>query len=199
MKAASPQRWFLLACLFELALLGIAALTGWLLRQPLWSGFCCNLRDSITGALAALPLFACFLVLLRSSWKPLVGVRDFLEAVVHPIFGRWSSLQLAVVSVLAGVGEESLFRGVVQGGLTSVVGAAWALGLASVLFGLCHSVTPAYALMATVIGGYLGVLWWATGNLLTPVMAHALYDFAALAYFVRLWRPCHDTKDSTNA
>jgi len=32
----------------------------------------------------------------------------------------------------------------------------------------------------------LGLLWSFTGNLLTPIVTHAVYDFAALIYFLRV-------------
>ena len=57
---------------------------------------------------------------------------------------------------------------------------------ASVLFGLAHPITPAYAVLAAMIGVYLGWLWLAFDkNLLVPITAHALYDFLALIYLVR--------------
>ena len=62
------------------------------------------------------------------------------------------------------------------------------LGLlaAALLFGLLHSITPAYAILAGLVGLYLGGLWLACGNLLTPIVAHGTYDFLALVYLVRV-------------
>jgi membrane protease YdiL (CAAX protease family) len=50
---------------------------------------------------------------------------------------------------------------------------------------------PSYHLdiVATVIGAYLGVLWLWTGNLMTPIVVHALYDFVALIYLLRVHKP----------
>src|SRR5262249_54526611 len=58
------------------------------------------------------------------------------------------------------------------------------LAAASVLFGLLHAVTPTYAVLATLMGGYLGGLWMATGNILAPIIVHALYDFVVLYYLL---------------
>jgi hypothetical protein len=44
--------------------------------------------------------------------------------------------------------------------------------------------TP-YAVIATLIGAYLGVLCFAAGNLLAPITTHAVYDFVAPVYFLR--------------
>jgi len=65
------------------------------------------------------------------------------------------------------------------------------LGLvfASALFGLAHAITSTYAILAGLIGAYLGWLWLATDNLLTPTVAHAAYDLVALWYLLRAARP----------
>ena len=60
-----------------------------------------------------------------------------------------------------------------------------ALSVASVLFGLGHLITPVYAVLAAVIGFYLGALFLATDNLLIAIVAHGLYDFVALLYLIR--------------
>jgi len=57
--------------------------------------------------------------------------------------------------------------------------------VASMLFGLAHLVTPTYALLAGIIGAYLGTLVFVTGDLFAPILSHALYDYVALRYLVR--------------
>ena len=52
----------------------------------------------------------------------------------------------------AGIGEELLFRGVVQALLERWLGPWIALGVASILFGLVHALTPTYALLAAFAG-----------------------------------------------
>ena len=54
------------------------------------------------------------------------------------------------------------------------------------LFGLGHWITPSYGVLAGIIGGYLGLLTMASSNLLPAILAHALYDFAALVYLKEL-------------
>lgn len=93
--------------------------------------------------------------------------------------------QFALVAVLAGVGEELLFRGVLQTLLirwtTLIVG----LLAASLLFGLAHALSRIYFLLATLIGLYLGCLVIQCNDLVSVMVAHALYDFLALAYLSR--------------
>jgi len=97
-------------------------------------------------------------------------------------------MQLLSISVIAGISEEAFFRGAIQGSLSDHVNVILAVGLAAVVFGIGHLLTWTYAIIAAFIGAYLGLLWIWTGNLLTPVITHALYDFMALVYFLRVCR-----------
>jgi membrane protease YdiL (CAAX protease family) len=101
---------------------------------------------------------------------------------VTPLFAECTWLDFAVISLVAGVGEESIFRGVLQYGLVSWVGAVGAIVIAAAVFGLVHWVTPMYAFYATLMGLYLGWLFVWFDNLLVPMMVHGLYDFVALVY-----------------
>ena len=109
-----------------------------------------------------------------------------------PLFRDCRLAELAIIATLAGIGEEMLFRGVIQAAAAQEIGGqrgVWlGLLLASVLFGLLHPITPTYAILAGLIGLYLGGLWLASGNLLTPVVAHGAYDFLALVYLVKVRR-----------
>jgi membrane protease YdiL (CAAX protease family) len=111
-----------------------------------------------------------------------------MGSLLQPLFGNWSVLQLFTISLVAGISEEAFFRGAIQGSLAHHVGMGIALVMASLLFGACHLITWTYAIIAAFIGAYLGLLWIWTGNLLTPMVAHAVYDFVALVYFFRVYR-----------
>ncbi len=99
--------------------------------------------------------------------------------------GNSSQWAIIAVSLLAGFGEELLFRGVIQAGLEQLTGTATGLVLASLIFGLLHAITPAYFILATIMGLYLGLLYQLTGNLLIPCLVHALYDWAAITWYLR--------------
>lgn len=184
------DRWrhFWLGCVTELALLGVAWLVAWLLNWPLAGALGWNPGAVPWGIAAALPMFALFCWGLRSSQPRLASIRRFLEHVVRPVFGSWSIPQLAIISILAGICEEALFRGLIQSWLTPLVGPWVAIAIASVAFGFAHPINRAYIIAATVTGIYLGLLFWMTGDLLAPIVAHAVYDFLALIYFLRLHR-----------
>jgi uncharacterized protein len=106
-----------------------------------------------------------------------------------PMFRDGQLVHLAIISVLAGLGEEMLFRGVIQAAVAQEIGGPrgmWlGLAVAAVLFGMLHLVTPTYAVLAALIGLYLGGLWLLCDNLLAPVTTHAVYDFVVLVYLVR--------------
>lgn len=192
-SAAVARRWFRFGCLFELALLGVALAFAWLLGRPLSFGLKWSVRDFLLGVAASLPWFLLFLVMLRSSNRLWTGIRTILETGLRPVFRHLSIAELALVSALAGIGEEALFRGLIQGALHDWLGMFPALLLSSVAFGLAHPLSRTYIALTTIMGLFLGWLWLVTGNLLAPVVTHALYDFLALVWFLRVQRPGDNT------
>jgi membrane protease YdiL (CAAX protease family) len=184
----SPRLNFYFGCFAEAALLGVAAILAFAFNYQISQNLFWRLLDVVWGLAATVPMLLGYGWLLRSSTNFAAGMRRFFEHVIRPIFGPWSILQLAVISLLAGVCEEALFRGVLQGGLTPLTGAPAALVIASVAFGLAHPISRHYVLAATAIGFFLGGLFIATDNLLAPIVTHAVYDFCVLAWFLRLHR-----------
>jgi membrane protease YdiL (CAAX protease family) len=184
--ATPPRFWIVfLGVSFEggLGLLawGVGQALGW---DPTttWAG---NRRDAGLGLLSTLPLFGLFAGCLRSRWGPLMRIREFFEETVRPLLGDLSSGELALLALAAGLGEELLFRGLIQGSLANRLGTWPALALSSVLFGLAHPITRAYIVLAAIMGTYLGTLWILTGNILVPIVAHATYDFVALVWLLK--------------
>ena len=97
------------------------------------------------------------------------------------------ALYLIVLSFVAtGPGEETLFRGGVQGILRGTFSPVSAVVLSSALFGLAHvtavvtgsgaSGVPGYVISAFVLGLVLGGLYEYTNNLLVPVLVHGAYN-----------------------
>ncbi|MBX3458450.1 MAG: CPBP family intramembrane metalloprotease [Planctomycetes bacterium] len=85
-----------------------------------------------------------------------------------------------LVSLHAGWGEELLYRGYVFGLLLHFV-PVWAAALASsALFGFAHIYQGLRGIvLTTVLGGVFFGLYWASGSLWVPILAHALYDIHA--------------------
>jgi membrane protease YdiL (CAAX protease family) len=170
-----------LALVFEGGMAVLAWALGFLIERPPFSQIGFTWSALVWGVAGALPLLLMLLALLRMSWKPIVELRGLVREMVVPMFEGAGWLQIAVISALAGLGEEMLFRGVIQEAISARF-APW-LGLvsASILFGLAHPISKAYAVLAGVMGLYLGLLAIVTGNLLVPIIAHGFYDFIALA------------------
>jgi membrane protease YdiL (CAAX protease family) len=90
-----------------------------------------------------------------------------------------------MVAVLAGVGEELLFRGVVQAKLIDWTSPAIGVVIGSLLFGAMHALSKTYFVLATLIGLCFGWLAWHYHDLVAPIVAHTVYDFVALLYLSR--------------
>jgi membrane protease YdiL (CAAX protease family) len=142
----------------------------------------------IWGILATLPLLLGLRGMLGLQRGPIRELVDLVVAQFGPLLAPLSFPELAILAAVAGLSEEVLFRGVVLVALMEWTWAGWALLASSLLFGLVHFASRTYALLAGVMGLYLGALFLAQGNLLAPAITHALYDLAALASIARLAR-----------
>jgi membrane protease YdiL (CAAX protease family) len=172
------------AVAFEAGLGVLAAiLGGWFDRPPLatlhW-----DLRGLVVGLLTLMPMLVGFWACERWPLGPLERLKTFSDEVICPLFAPCSILELGVISLAAGIGEEMLFRGFLQSLFTEAWGPWVGVATASIIFGLMHCITPAYFLLAALLGAYLGAIWLLDGNLLSVIVAHALYDFVALVYLV---------------
>ena len=189
-EATPPSRFLIWAAVFEGGTAILALGLGWLLSAPPFAMIQWTAAGAWWGIVASLPLLGLVIGSVYFSIGPLARLTETVERLLVPMFKPANVIDLAVISILAGLGEELLFRGVAQHQIAVAIGGTagpWAgLILASMLFGLMHWVTFGYAVLATAIGVYLGWLWMATGNLLTPVVTHALYDWVILVYLVKV-------------
>lgn len=186
----SPQALVGAAVVFEGGMGLLAAILAWWAEIPLGSQIVWNPAALAWGMAGAVPLVGVLAVFLWAQWRPLARLRQLTDEYLVPLFRDCRLLELAVIALLAGVGEELLFRGVVLQSIAGAVGPArgvWVgLAASSMVFGAAHLITPAYGLLAGLIGFYLGCLWLATGTLTVPIVAHAMYDFVALVYLAKI-------------
>ncbi len=122
------------------------------------------------------------LVLALGAWEAFRRV-PALGKVLYPLWEAlslrtWNLVNILLVALSAGVGEEVLFRGVLQFHL----GLWWT----ALLFGLAHPLSRAYVAYATVAGLVLGTLAQSTGGLLASIVCHTVVD-AILLYRLKRW------------
>jgi membrane protease YdiL (CAAX protease family) len=144
---------------------------------------------SWAGTLAIGTLFGVtFKIFMKAIVMPLLGA-DPINQAFHYLAGNKAALPGALwtMIVLAGFGEETLFRGYLFERLGKLFGnGAWARPLivliSAFLFGLAH-----YSLQglsgveqAAVVGLVFGTIFAATGRIWMLMVAHAAFDLTAL-------------------
>jgi len=173
----SRTRLLVMAFLFEGGALFISVLLANYLGIKLLLLSHNPVQDIVTGIAGTILPFAFFLfsVSAKADRIPMLGpLKKIVISEVRSIFRTICLSDLLLISLLAGLGEEFLFRGVIQ--------IKFGIVIASISFGLMHFVSPAYAIVTTIMGFYLGLVFQKTGGLLAPVIIHFLYDLAALIY-----------------
>ena len=138
------------------------------------------------GIAAAMGIF--FTILDHIPWSQLKKVSEKTKEIVNDAFKKTSRFNRFLVCLLAGVGEEVLFRGFIfvvifefwPWGLEFNLNIIAAIIVSSTLFGLGHSITLLYFILTALLGVTFCLVFLWTGSLIAPVVAHALYDFYAI-------------------
>ena len=101
-----------------------------------------------------------------------MGSIETLEGIVQATGGLGL---LAVVSslLLAPIGEELMFRGVVYRGLSNSFGAKSAIVWSGIAFALYH-IDPVHAAAVVLMGVWFGWLRWYTGSIIPCILAHVM-------------------------
>lgn len=172
------------ALVFQGGIGAIGLLALWLFEIPVQWGGLGGFEVLLFGTLGAVATYLALILLTR-----IPGLfPDNLERQMrglHSFARSFSWTVLIVLSVLAGVGEELLFRGAIQGWLIQYTGFWTALIASSVLFGLAHYVSFTYFLVATGLGLVLGLAYQLSASLTMVMVWHALYDVLALYCLLR--------------
>jgi uncharacterized protein len=133
-------------------------------------------RGSILGAVLVLP----FIVMQTSGW--------FGPSYPRPeSFNQFDTvLRALTISLVAGVVEEIMFRGILLHALEKVLGTWWACWLQAILFGLIHLARPDVQMIdvAELItaGMLFGAAYVFTRNLWFTISLHMVYDWILLSY-----------------
>lgn len=169
----------------------MALLIAWPFGLPILQSLYPTSTLLLLGIAATLPPVLVYLMMLPLRWSPFERIRDLVRFFICVQLRGCSYFELILLCAAAGFGEELLFRGLIQGGITAFL-TAWtpsfsfapwiAIVVAAFLFALAHAVSKTYILLALVIGLYFGAVTLWSDSLFPAILAHGLYDF-----FVIVW------------
>ena len=178
------------ACFFEAALIPLAILLGWIGSINPFSNIFFTETALANGVIGTIPLILIFLAFEQIQAKSVGNIRRLLLETLGPglLDRHWTDL--LILALIAGIAEELLFRGVIQPWIEQFWGVTAGLVISNCMFGLVHAVTPLYALLAGLVGIYLGLSlnYGTEKNLLVPIIIHGLYDFLAFFALIRMYR-----------
>ena len=160
----------------------VAVALSLLLNTPLPAQFSLNINDFLVGVIATLPL-ALFLYWFSNTTNETLSAfrRSQIEFFASLGF-EFTLPRIILMALAAGISEELLFRGVFQTWLTGFTPLLAAIIVSNIIFGALHMRTMLYAIIAGLVGVYLGIVYAATENLLAPITTHIVYDAIALEY-----------------
>jgi len=174
-SAGPASRWVIAGLVFYAAMAGLA----WLWRGYFWGEplFFLSVSQAAEGLAwgpdLVLGLAAGGVVLVLSGAATrFTGFGQRLADRMGEMLAGLSLWQALILAVASAVGEELFFRGALQPRV------GWMA--ASLLFGLMH-IGPGrdflpWTVFAILVGGLLGLLFIASGNLLAPIVAHAVVN-----------------------
>lgn len=191
----NPDDFFKKACYFEASLILVAMILGWFSGVNPFETLHFSELAIAYGVIGTAPLFLMYLALEHLQAEPVVKIRKLLLDTLGPGLNRYHWTDLFILAAIAGVSEEIVFRGVIQPWMEASWGITAALIGSNIVFGLAHALTPLYAVLAALVGIYLGLSldYGGERNLLIPVIIHGLYDFLAFIALMRAYR----TRQST--
>lgn len=170
----------------EIALLLVAGVISWIWPIPFETDplrvttFLTNVGAILIGFSSAVGMFAVGFSLWLSPLPVFRRMRQFLMEQLAPAMSQCQAWELIVIAISAGVGEEVLFRGVLQPRIGWIASA--------VLFGLLHSVSPTYIIVTLIMGAALAWIQILGGNLWAPIIAHSVYDYWMFLVLIRAHR-----------
>jgi membrane protease YdiL (CAAX protease family) len=127
-------------------------------------------RAALLGLAIGIPSGTVEYIVLPQPAVPVLDAATLLRDVVYMLF-------------FVGLGEELLFRGIIQRELTEAIGWKWGLFLASLLFSIMHLTwRSAPELVFTFLAGaFFGYLYRRTGNLAACTVYHAVNNVMLVA------------------
>lgn len=183
------------------ACLSIAWLTcprGWkhfgLGRRPLSSDVVWAVAAWLAALLICSLLYYGSIVVWKLFWPGSIPPEHTVLTVVKdPEMGMvLRIIAIAGAVILAPIGEELFFRGLLQSGVKKLAFVRWgswqhrwiAIAVAATLFGLMHTVTPQHIPALIALGAILGYAYERSGSLVLPILVHMLFNSKTLLWVV---------------
>ncbi len=115
--------------------------------------------------------------LVSALETPLSELSEVVVRVLAPEGFSWAGMaaMVAVGGVIAPLGEEALYRGVLYGWLRRKWGPLAGTIVSALIFGISHW-NPYWAAFATVVGVVLAVVYEKSGSLWPPILVHMSYN-----------------------
>lgn len=104
---------------------------------------------------------------------------------IGPLFRNMSWPLVVFLALLAGVGEEILFRAFLQQWLVEHTGAIAGIGIATAIFAVLHYLSLPYCLVIFILGLLMGLAYHFTQSLMLVMVWHTVYDVIALAVLAK--------------
>ncbi len=134
--------------------------------------------------LIAVLLFWLPVVLVSHRWLRLSSFYALMSH-LHDLTRSLTWPQIFMLSCLAGLGEELLFRGFLQSWLSVAIGVYTAIILSSLIFALLHAMTLYYFAITFLLSLVFAVLFQTSQSMLLVVLIHAVYDVIALGVIAK--------------
>ena len=198
-EGRAKKRYFVGVIGQQLGLTVISVAVAVRLGIPLVGGY----RPTLGGVVLAGGILAAAVIGLWPRWRRQAVSGDRRVRLIAPIDGVDHALW-AVISVLAGIGEEITYRGVMYWILLQLTGSvAGSVAIAAAVFGISHVVQGWQAVVA--VAGFAAVfhgLVMVTGSLYPAMVVHMLYNLVAgisYGHYVRALDRSNSFMNSTNA
>ena len=161
-------------------------------RQPIGS----EIKYALAGWLAA--IVVCGLMLLATD-QVFTRLLPWFRPPDHSVFitlkdpavtPLMRTIAIGGAFMLAPIGEELLFRGILQTAIKKVIPRRWgsmrhrwvAIGVAALLFAVMHTATPHHMVALAGLGVILGYLYERRGSLVVPILVHMLFNGKSLLW-----------------
>ncbi len=142
----------------------------------------------IIGAMGLTQLWMAFLMQLDSSSALGVEFKKYTELMKYfkPSEGWMFAVEIVATVILVPIGEELLFRGIIQDELRRALPPVFAVIATSLLFAIFHGnlIQGSYVFF---VGLALSIVYYLTGNFLVPVGMHIIFNVIGSGAFSKLF------------